>query len=117
LAVLALPAEFYLSTIDLVFQKHLLPKGELVVRWHKVKPEAIERTAILCIEGGLDDISGVGQTKAALDITPNLPSKMKHYHLQENVGHYGLFNGSKWRREIAPVLEDFIRKHDHAGRR
>jgi poly(3-hydroxybutyrate) depolymerase len=116
LAVADLPAEFYLSTIRIVFQEHLLPKGELVVRWHKVKSEAIDRTAILCIEGGLDDISGVGQTKAALDLTPNLPKSKKHYHLQQNVGHYGLFNGGKWRREIAPVLEKFIRKHDAEGR-
>jgi poly(3-hydroxybutyrate) depolymerase len=116
LAVLDLPAEFYLSTLKLVFQEHLLPKGELVGRWHPVKPEAIDRTAILCIEGGLDDISGVGQTKAALDITPNLKPKMKHYHLQQNVGHYGLFNGSKWRGEIAPVIEDFVRRHDREGR-
>ena len=95
-----------------MFQRHLLPKGELVMRWHPVKPDAIERTAILCIEGGLDDISGVGQTKAALDITPNLPKSKKHYHLQENVGHYGLFNGGKWRNAIAPVIEGFIRRHD-----
>jgi poly(3-hydroxybutyrate) depolymerase len=116
LAVLDLPAEFYLSTIKLVFQEHLLPRGELVVRWHKVKPEAIDRTAILCIEGELDDISGVGQTKAALDITPGLPASRKHYHLQKKAGHYGLFNGTKWRDEIAPVVEDFIRAHDREGR-
>lgn len=116
MAVLDLPAEFYLSTIDLVFQRHLLPRGELVVRWHKVKPEAIDRTAILCIEGELDDISGIGQTKAALDITPNLPARMKHYHLQPQTGHYGLFNGTRWRDEIAPVIEDFVRAHDREGR-
>jgi len=113
LAVLDLPAEFYLSTLELVFQKHLLPKGELVVRWHPARPEAINRTAILCVEGELDDISGIGQTRAALDITPNLPSEMKHYHLQKGVGHYGVFNGSRWRNEIAPVVEEFIREHDH----
>lgn len=117
LAVADLPAEFYLSTVDIVFQRHLLPKGELVMRWHKVDPAAIDRTAILCIEGGLDDISGVGQTKAALDLTPNLAKSKKHYHLQQNVGHYGLFNGGKWRREIAPVLEKFVRKHDAEGRK
>src|SRR3546814_4847823 len=83
----------------------------------KVDPAAIDRTAILCIEGGLDDISGVGRTKAALDLTPNLPKSKKHYHLQQNVGHYGLFNGGKWRREIAPVLEKFIRKTDVEGDR
>jgi len=117
LAVADLTAEFYLSTVDIVFQRHLLPKGELVVRWHKVDPAAIDRTAILCIEGGLDDISGVGQTKAALDLTPRLATSKKHYHLQQNVGHYGLFNGGKWRREIAPVLEEFVRAHDAEGRK
>jgi len=114
LAVLDLPAEFYLATVKVVFQEHLLPKGELMVRWHPARPDAIDRTAILCIEGELDDISGVGQTQAALDITPNLPAAMKRYHLQKGAGHYGVFNGSKWRDEIAPVIEDFIREHDHA---
>lgn len=115
LAVLDLPAEFYLSTVKMVFQDHLLPKGEMMIRWHPVRLDKIDRTAILCIEGALDDISGVGQTKAALEITPNLPAEMKQYHLQEDVGHYGLFNGSKWRSEIAPVIETFIRRHDRAA--
>lgn len=113
LAVLDLPAEFYLSTLRIVFQEHLLPRGELVARWHPVRPDKIDRTAILCIEGELDDISGVGQTRAALDITPNLPDHMKRYHLQQGAGHYGVFNGSKWRHSIAPVIERFIREHDH----
>ena len=113
LAVLDLPAEFYLSTLQIVFQDCLLPRGELVARWHPVRPDAIDRTAILCIEGELDDISGAGQTRAALDITPNLPDDMKHYHLQKGAGHYGVFNGSKWRNTIAPTIERFIRDHDH----
>ncbi len=74
------------------------------------------RSAILCIEGELDDISGVGQTKAALDLATGLPSEMKKYHLQRNVGHYGIFNGGRWRREIAPVVKAFIREHDHTRR-
>ena len=81
--------------------------------WHPVLPEQITRTALLCIEGELDDISGVGQTKAALEITPNLPDEMKQYHLQKGVGHYGVFNGGKWRTQIAPRIKRFIRDHDH----
>ena len=110
LAVLDLPAEFYLSTLRIVFQECLLPRGELVARSHPVHTDKIDCTAILCIEGELDDISGVGQTRAALDITPNLPAHMKHY---QGAGHYGIFNGSKWRDSIAPVIERLIRDHDH----
>jgi len=112
-AVMDLPAEFYLDTLKVVFQEHALPKGEMVARWHPVLPEKITRTAILCVEGELDDISGVGQTKAALEITTNLPDYLKRYHLQKGVGHYGVFNGRKWRTEIAPVIRGFIREHDH----
>lgn len=117
LSVMDLPAEFYLQTIKTVFQDHALPKGEMIHRWHPVKVSAITRTALLCIEGGLDDISGVGQTKAALDMATNVPDNMKKYHLQENVGHYGIFNGGRWRREIAPVVKSFIREHDHKNRK
>ncbi|MGB8274879.1 MAG: polyhydroxyalkanoate depolymerase [Alphaproteobacteria bacterium] len=112
-AVMDLPAEFYLQTLKTVFQDHALPKGEMIARWHPVLPEYITRTALMCIEGELDDISGVGQTKAALEITPNLPDDMKHYHLQLGVGHYGVFNGRKWREELAPRIKRFIRTHDH----
>jgi len=112
-AVMDLPAEFYLQTVQTVFQDHALPKGEMIARWHPVLPELIVNTAILCVEGELDDISGPGQTKAALEITPNLPDDMKHYHLQKGAGHYGVFNGKKWRAEIAPLVKRFIRTHDH----
>ncbi|HEX9767931.1 MAG TPA: hypothetical protein VGA50_02040 [Kiloniellales bacterium] len=71
------------------------------------------RAAILCIEGELDDISGVGRTRAALDITPNLSADMKQYHMQQGAGHYGVVNGSKWHDSIVPVIERFIRDHDH----
>ncbi len=116
LAVMDLPAEFYLQTIKTVFQDHDLPNGNMIHRWHPVRPGAIKRSAILCIEGELDDISGVGQTKAALDLATGLPPEMKKYHLQRNVGHYGIFNGGRWRREIAPVVKAFIREHDHTRR-
>src|SRR3546814_18471136 len=97
--------EFYLQTVDVVFQRHLLPKGELKHRGRRVDPAAIKDIAILAIEGERDDISGIGQTKAALDISTGLPAKLKHYHLAKGVGHYGIFNGSKWRTKIAPVVE------------
>jgi len=112
LAVMDLPAEFYLQTVKTVFQEHSLPKNEMIARWHPVLPEKINRTAILCIEGELDDISGVGQTKSALKLTKGLSADKKHYHLQKGVGHYGVFNGGKFRRDIVPVISGFIRDHD-----
>jgi poly(3-hydroxybutyrate) depolymerase len=110
-AVCDMTAEFYLQTVEHVFQEHSLPKGELMHRGQRVDPGAIRDTAILCIEGERDDISGVGQTKAALDIATNLPDARKQYHLALEVGHYGIFNGSKWRSRIAPVVEQWIADH------
>jgi poly(3-hydroxybutyrate) depolymerase len=104
--------EFYLQTVDVVFQRHLLPKGELTHRGRRVNPAAIKDIAILAVEGERDDISGVGQTKAALDISTKLPEKLKKYHLAKGVGHYGIFNGSKWRTNIAPVVEEWIAAHE-----
>jgi poly(3-hydroxybutyrate) depolymerase len=104
--------EFYLQTIDVVFQRHLLPKGELTHRGRRVDPAAIDDVALLAIEGERDDISGVGQTRAALKIARGLPAAMKHYHLARGVGHYGIFNGSRWREKIAPVVEQWIARHD-----
>jgi poly(3-hydroxybutyrate) depolymerase len=106
--------EFYLQTIDVVFQRHLLPKGEMMHRGRRVDPAAISDIAILAIEGERDDISGIGQTKAALNISTGLPEALKHYHLAKSVGHYGIFNGSKWRERIAPVVEAWIATHDQA---
>jgi poly(3-hydroxybutyrate) depolymerase len=105
-------AEFYLETIDAVFQRHLLPDGKMMHRGQKVDPGAITDVPLLAIEGERDDISGIGQTKAALKITPNLPDDQKKYLLAKNVGHYGIFNGRRWRNEIAPVLEEFIATHN-----
>jgi len=115
-AVCDLPAEFYLQTVDVVFQRHALPQGEFVHRGNVVDLGAIHDTAILCIEGENDDISGIGQTKAALKVTPNLPEKLKKYHMAPDVGHYGIFNGSKWRNAIAPVVDAWIVKHEGAGK-
>jgi poly(3-hydroxybutyrate) depolymerase len=108
LAVMDLTAEFYLQTVEKVFVNHELPKGEMMHRDRPVDLRAIRRCAIMAVEGEKDDISGVGQTLAALDLTPNLPADKKVYHLQRNVGHYGVFNGSRFRSEIAPRIADFI---------
>lgn len=112
LSVADLPAEFYLQTIEEVFHKHSLPDGKLMHYAERVKPEAITKTAILAIEGELDDISGVGQTKAAIEISKGLKAEDKKYHLQLGVGHYGIFNGRKWREQVRPVITDWISKHD-----
>ncbi len=111
-SVCDMTAEFYLQTVDVVFQRHLLPKGEMMHRGRRVDPAAITRTALLAIEGERDDISGLGQTKAALDLATKLPAANKTYHMAEGAGHYGIFNGRKWREKIAPVVERFIAKHD-----
>jgi poly(3-hydroxybutyrate) depolymerase len=111
-SVCDMTAEFYLQTIDVVFQQHLLPKGRMMHRGVRVDPAAIKDVAILAIEGERDDISGLGQTKAALKISTALPEKMKKYYMAEGAGHYGIFNGRRWREIIAPVLEDWIAKHD-----
>ena len=110
-AVADMTAEFYLQTVDVVFQRHLLPKGELMHRGRLVDPKAIRDTALLAIEGERDDISGVGQTRAALDLAARLPDTKKQYLLAKGVGHYGIFNGRKWRERIAPVVEKFIAAH------
>ena len=110
-SVCDMTAEFYLQTIDVVFQDHALPKGEMLHRSRRVDPAAITDIAILAIEGEKDDISGLGQTKAALDIATSLPDAKKRYYMAEGAGHYGIFNGSKWRTKIAPVLEEWIAAH------
>jgi poly(3-hydroxybutyrate) depolymerase len=111
-SVCDMTAEFYLQTVEVVFQRHLLPKGELMHRGVRVDPAAITDIALLAIEGENDDISGIGQTKSALDIATNLPEAQKKYYMAEDVGHYGIFNGSKWRDRIAPVVEDWIKAHN-----
>lgn len=112
LAVMDLPAEYFLQTVDVVFQKHLLPKGEMEFHGRAVDTHAISKTALMTVEGELDDISGIGQTKAAHEICPNIPRGMKQHYEQKNVGHYGIFNGSKWRKNIAPKVKEFIRAHN-----
>jgi poly(3-hydroxybutyrate) depolymerase len=115
LAVMDLTAEFYLQTVETVFVEHSLPKGEMMHRGQPVDLMAIRRCAIMAVEGEKDDISGVGQTLAALDLTPNLSSDKKVYHLQPSVGHYGVFNGSRFRREIAPRIATFMADNQADG--
>lgn len=109
-----LNAAYYLQTVEEVFQKHSLPKGEFMHRGKRVDLGAIHDTAILAVEGERDDISGIGQTRAALHLTTGLAESKKKYLLAAEVGHYGIFNGSKWRNQIAPVLEDWIARHGKA---
>ena len=112
LAVMDLTAEFYLETVDVVFVKQALPKGEMTHRGKPVDLGAIRTVALMTVEGEKDDISGVGQTKAAHDLCVNLPAEKQLYHLQMGVGHYGVFNGSRFRKEIAPAIAGFMRQHD-----
>jgi poly(3-hydroxybutyrate) depolymerase len=107
-SVCDMTAEFYLQTVSLVFQTHALPKGEMTHRGRPVDPARITDIALLAVEGERDDISGLGQTKAALTLATALPDTMKKYHMAQGAGHYGIFNGSKWRDGIAPVVEQWI---------
>ncbi len=113
-AVCDMNAAYYLQTVEHVFQKHSLPNGTFVHRGQRVDLGKIKDTALLAIEGERDDISGIGQTKAALTLATGLAASRKHYHLAPEVGHYGIFNGSKWREKIAPVVEAWIAQHGKA---
>lgn len=117
LAVMDMTAEFYLQTVDTVFIKHALPKGEMMHRTTLVDTKAIRNVALLTIEGENDDISGVGQTHAAQTICSNIPDEMRLHYIQPDVGHYGVFNGSRFRREIAPRILSFTREHSKVLRK
>ncbi len=107
-AVLDLTEEFYLETVNRVFQKHLLPQGLLEFRGRKVDPRAIRRTSLLTVEGERDDICSIGQTLAAHDLCKSIKPHRKRHHLQAGVGHYGVFSGGKWRRQIYPLVRNTI---------
>jgi poly(3-hydroxybutyrate) depolymerase len=115
LAVMDLTAEFYLQTVDTVFIRHALPKGEMKHRRRHIDPSAIKRVALMTVEGEQDDISAVGQTGAAHALCVNIPDEHKVHYLQPDVGHYGVFNGSRFRAEIAPRIADFVLSH-HGSR-
>ena len=110
-SVCDMTAEFYLQTVEEVFQKHSIPNRQFVHRGQVVDLGDIKDTALLAIEGENDDISGIGQTKAALHLASNLPEAKKKYYMAEDVGHYGIFNGSKWRNNIAPVVDAWMAQH------
>ena len=111
LAVMDLTAEYYLQTIETVFLEHRLPKGQMVNRNRLVDPSKIRNVALMTVEGEKDDITGIGQTFAAQLLCSNLPDAMREHHLQPGVGHYGVFNGSRFRAEIAPKIRTFIAAH------
>ena len=112
LAVMDLTAEFYLQTVETVFITHALPKGEFVHRGTVIDPSKIKKTALMTVEGEKDDISGIGQTKAAHALCTELPDEKRVHYMQPRVGHYGVFNGSRFRAEIAPRIADFILSND-----
>jgi poly(3-hydroxybutyrate) depolymerase len=108
LAVMDLSAEYYLQTVDTVFVRHALPQGQMTHRGAPVDPSCIRRVALLTVEGENDDISGRGQTEAAHALCSNIPPECKSHWMQPGVGHYGVFNGSRFRAEIAPRIADFV---------
>ena len=112
LAVMDLPAEFYLQTVRTVFQEHALPLCKFVWRGRRVDPRAIRHTALFTVEGERDDICAVGQTLAAQDLCTGLRPYMKRHHVQTGVGHYGVFNGQRWKNSIYPILTNVIYAND-----
>jgi poly(3-hydroxybutyrate) depolymerase len=110
-AVLDMPAEYYLDTLKTVFQDYALPKGRMFVREELVRPQTIRDTALLTIEGELDDISGNGQTEAAHALCLNIPRERRSHFVAPGVGHYGIFSGRRWREMIFPRVRDFIRQN------
>ena len=120
-AVLDMPAEYYLDTIDTVFQKHLLPEGKWDVsvdgRIMRVDPGSIRDVPLFTIEGELDDISGSGQTEAAHALTPHLAPSHKQHHVALGAGHYGIFSGRRWRELIYPRVRDFMASHSKRVKR
>ena len=116
-AVLDMPGEYYLDCVRIVFQQHLLPRGLWRVREERVAPEAVTDAALLTIEGELDDISGLGQTQAALDLCTGIPDGRKHHITVEDAGHYGIFSGQRWREMVYPKVRDFIAAAETTKRR
>lgn len=113
LAVMDLTAEFYLQTVDQVFVRHLLPKGEMKHRGKAVDPSKVERIALMTVEGEHDDISGLGQTEATHRLCSSIPMDRRVHYVQKGVGHYGVFNGSRFRSEILPRISDFMVSSAH----
>jgi polyhydroxyalkanoate depolymerase len=111
-AVLDLAAEFYIETVDRVFQRNLLAQNKLEYRGRALDMRAIRRTALMTVEGERDDICSVGQTVAAHDLCSGLRPYMKRHHLQAGVGHYGVFSGRKWEGQVYPLVRNFIQANN-----
>jgi poly(3-hydroxybutyrate) depolymerase len=116
MAVMDLTAEYYLQTVDAVFVRHDLPKGKMRHRGELIDLKTIHRVGLMTVEGEKDDISGIGQTYAAQELCSNIPGERKEHYEQEGVGHYGVFNGSRFRKEIAPRITAFHERIDSARR-
>jgi poly(3-hydroxybutyrate) depolymerase len=110
MSVMDITADFYLQTIRRVFKERWIATNQFVWRGEVVRPEAIRQTALLTVEGQLDDISAPGQTIAAQDICRAIPENRRRNHLQKGVGHYGIFNGRRWREYIVPEVSRFVRE-------
>jgi poly(3-hydroxybutyrate) depolymerase len=111
MAVLDMPAEFYLETIERVFKNNEIANQTITYKGKKVDFSAIEKTALLTVEGAEDDICGIGQTEAAQDLCVNIPKQMRKHHVQPGAGHYGIFSGSMYRKNIRPLVTEFIDKY------
>jgi poly(3-hydroxybutyrate) depolymerase len=111
-AVMDLPAEFYLETVQRVFQDHDLPRGAFTWRGETVRPSAIRRAGLLTVEGERDDICAIGQSMAALDLCSGIPLSLKQHHLQTGAGHFGVFSGRRWAREVYPRVREMIQAMD-----
>ena len=114
MAVLDIPAEFYLETIERIFKNNELANGTITYQGKPVDFTAIDNTALLTVEGADDDICGLKQTEAAQDICKNVPKNMRKHHVQQGAGHYGIFSGSKFRKHIRPLVTEFIHKYDNS---
>lgn len=109
MAVMDGTATFFHDTVKRIFYECHLPEGKMEYRGKRVDPGALRHTALLTVEGENDEFCPPGQTHAAHDICPNIPENMRGHHLQEGVGHYGVFNGSKFKAHVAPLIKQFIR--------
>ena len=109
MSVMDLTADFFLETVKTIFQDHDLADGRMLHRGDLVRPQEIRRTALMTVEGEKDDISGIGQTQAAHTLCTNIPAERRRLLVQPEVGHYGIFNGRRWRDEIQPQVATFIR--------
>jgi poly(3-hydroxybutyrate) depolymerase len=116
LAVMDLAADYYLQTIETVFVEHALPRGRMKFHGASIDPGKIRRVALMTVEGEKDDITGIGQCEAAHTLCCALSKSMKKHHLQPKVGHYGIFNGSRYRTEIVPQITAFVHRHDRRAK-